>query len=267
MEKLKIMTYNLLEGGIDSKGYRIPQIIEVINGVKPDFLAVQEANRFDDDGYLLLEMLSSETDLPYYALSEGALYGEKRYHVASLSRYPFQEEYQFPDFEFQSAALSVVINSPFGRLSLCNVHLHSSSEEERLREISAVLDYLSRYDQRIILGDFNALSLLDKDQYEYGDLSDPEFIHYGMTSYATTDMLMRKKYVDVVAYLDVDDRSTHPTSGVPHPISKELVRTDYIFVPHLLFENIELFAEVIKTPISHIASDHYPVVLYLVDHT
>ena len=255
---MKIMTYNILKGGIDNKGSRIEYIIDVIKKANPDFVAIQEASNFDKNDNELLKRVSNETKLPHYALSQGTLYDDQRRdHVVSLSRYPLREEHLFPGSSFQCAALSVVIDCPLGELSLCNVHLHAHSEDKRLREAEAVLSYQSKYKKYIILGDFNALSRSD----HYDDLSAREFTYYDLTRFEATDML-NMDLVDAVAHLNVKDRSTHPTIGVSHRISKSPIRIDYIFVTPSLSANIKN-ATVIKTQTAEKASDHYPVVVTL----
>ncbi len=255
---MKIMTSNILEGGIDKKGSRIEHIIAVINEVNPDFIALQEANNFDENDNELLKTVSNETNLPHYTLSPGAPNPDrKRYHVASLSRYPLREEHTFPESTFQSAALSVAIDSPLGEISLCNVHLHANSEAERLKEIEVIIKYQSKHKNHIILGDFNAVSRSD----DLPDLSIEESTRYDFPHFDVTDMLS-EGYVDVVSHLDVSDNSTHPTVGVSHPICKSPIRIDYIFVNPSLVSNVNSGA-VIKTETSEIASDHYPVVVTL----
>ena len=256
---MKIMTYNILNGGIDDKGSRIEYIINVINKEKPDFLAIQEANNFDKNNNELLKRISDETNLPYYILSPGALCdNKKRYHVVSLSRHPVREEHMFfSDAAVQSAALSVVIDSPLGELSICNVHLNARSENERLKEIKSILKFQSKYKNHIILGDFNAIFRTNK----YSDLTAREFTYYDLTHFYVTDLL-KKSYVDTLTNLNIKDRSTHPTSGVGHPISKSPIRIDHVFITSLLSSHIKS-GSVIKTEISEIASDHYPVVVTL----
>lgn len=152
------MTYNILEGGIDSSGSRIEYIVDIIKKEDPDFVAIQEASDFDINEYELLKRVSNETKLPYYALSQGTLASDQKiFHVASLSRYPLQEEYLFPGSTFQCAPLSVVVDSPLGKLSICNIHLHARSEDERVREAEVILGYQSNYSKHIILGDFNSI--------------------------------------------------------------------------------------------------------------
>ena len=252
------MTFNILEGGIDGAGLRIDFIIDVIKEVQPDFLALQEANNFDKDDNALLKKVSSEIDLPYHALSSGSIRESgKRYHVVSLSRFPLREIHTFSNFLFKCAVLSVIIDSPLGELSICNLHLDVNSRDSRVREARAVLDYQSKFKKSVILGDFNSLSHFD----HYEDLSAEEFTTYDLTSYTTTD-LFNKDYVDSVARLNVNDRRTHPTIGVGHPISKSPIRIDYIFVTPSLTTHLKS-ATVIKTSTSEKASDHYPVALTL----
>ena len=252
------MTYNILEGGIDSDGSRVEYIIDIIKNEKPDFVAIQEASGFDINEYELLKRVSIGSKLPYYALSQGTLEGDqKRIYVASLSRYPLQEEYLFPDAMFQCAPLSVVVDSPLGKLSICNIHLHARSEDERMRESKVILNYQSKYNKHIILGDFNSLSRVDN----YSDLSAYEFTHYDLTRYETTD-LYNLNHTDAVTHINVNDRSTHPTMGVTHKISKTPIRVDYVFLTPSLTTHIK-DAKIIKNQTTDKASDHYPVVITL----
>jgi len=250
---MKIMTFNIWEGGIDALGSRIDFIVDVIKEVNPDFLAIQEANSFDKDCDALLKKVSSRTALPYYSLSSGSLYEDvKCYHVVTLSRYPLREEYRFPNFTFQSAALSVVIDSPFGELSLCNLHLHDNSEDIRLKELEYILKYQSKYKNHILLGDFN--SLLYKDEYDTKTLEVEN-------RFDVTDIL-NENYTDVGSYLALHSRSTHPTPANTNPVITKQIRIDYIFVTPSLTTHIKN-ASVIKTLSSEKASDHYPVTLTL----
>ena len=259
-----IMTFNILNGGFDDTSSRIEHIVSVINGVKPDFLALQEANHFDKNDNALLKRISDETELPHYALSQGSL-DEKgeRYHVASLSRYPLRSVYAFPSSSFQSAALSVVISSPVGELSLCNVHLNSSSGNSRVKEIKEVLSHQSRFENNIILGDCNTL---DPDAWhlieERGNPKSEEFVRYDLANCKVTDVLTEEGYVDAAKYLGVEDRTSHPTPGCPHSICTTPVGLDYFWVEERLRSSLKESAFV-RTPTAQKASDHYPATLTL----
>ncbi len=251
------MTYNILDGGFDKSGSRIEHVIDVIKKVNPDVLALQETYDFSKNDNELLKKVSTDTNLPYTALSESSLDEEGSYSVGLLSRHPLNEEYSLLDTSYKGSALSSVIDSPFGALSLCSTHLHATSEDERLKELEVVLKFQSKYEKSIILGDHNALSRTDN----YGNLSAVEFTHYDLTHFDVTDLAV-ENYVDTIEHLKIKNRSTHPTIDVGHPISKSQIRTDYIFVTQSLSPNIKS-GEVIKTESSEIASDHYPVVVTL----
>ena len=255
---MNIMTYNIASGGIDSKGSRIEYIIEVIKDANPDFLAIQEADNFDENDFKLSKKISSEIGLPYFVLSEGTLYDDGHcHHVVSFSKTPIKNIYAFPDLPFAHAGLCTTIDSPMGKLTLCNVHLHSTSETKRLIGVRAVIDYETKYKKGVILGDCNALSRRD----HYDDLSAKEFTHYDLDHFDVTDTFS-KNYVDSALHLKKDDMRTHPTIGVGHPISKTPIRIDYIFVTKPLATHLK-DTRVIKTKTSEIASDHYPVTLTL----
>jgi len=254
---MKIMTFNIWEGGIDVVGSRTDFIVDVIKEANPDFLALQEANNFDKDSDALLKKISKDIALPYYALSKGTFrdYGKdygKRYHVAILSRYPLREEYKFSDFSFNCAALSVVIDSPLGELSICNLHLHAYSEDKRLNELEVILKYQSRYKNHMLLGDFNSLSY--KDNYDTKTLEVEN-------RFDVTDIL-NKNYTDVTSYLGLDNGSTHPTPVNTDPTITKPIRIDYIFVTPSLTAHAKN-PTVIKTAVSEKASDHYPITLTL----
>jgi len=250
---MKIMTFNIWEGGIDEPGSRIDSIVDVIKEANPDFLALQEANNFDKDSNALLKKISSDIALPYYALSQGALQKSgKRYHVVVLSRYPLREEHRFSDFLFHCAALSVVIDSPLGEISICNLHLHAFSENIRLNELKVILKYQSQYKNHMLLGDFNSLS--HKDEYDTKTLEVEN-------RFDVTDIL-NKSYTDVASHLALGNRSTHPTPSNIDPTITKPIRIDYIFLTPSLTAHIKN-PTVIKTTISEKASDHYPITLTL----
>lgn len=254
---MKLMTFNILFGGIDENGSRIDLIKEVIKEASPDFLGLQEALNFEKDNDQLLKELSQHTGLQYYALSPGrTLEDGKQYHVASFSRYPIKEEYLFSGPQFQCAALFTVIDSPIGELSICNILMEypvknfpeeAGSEDKRLRELEIILGHISRYKNLILLGDFNSISLDDKYDLETLDV-EPRF--------DVTSKLART-YVDVASYFTLEDRITYPTPVNKNPSYTMPLRTDYIFASPSLASRVK-DATVIKTPISDQASDHYP---------
>ena len=249
---MRVMTFNILRGGIDENGSRIESIKKVINDVSPDFVALQEANNFREDDDKLLKEVSQHIGLAYYALSPGSDLAGERFNVASFSRYPFKEKHLFSGPQFQCAGLFTVIGSPLGELSICNIHLNheeGDSEDIRLKELGVILEHVSGYENLILLGDFNSLS--------FDDNYDPETVQLEYRFDVTNTL--KRDYVDIASYLELDNGITHPTASNKDPKYTMPIRIDYIFVTPSLAPHIK-DATVIKTPTSEQASDHYPMI-------
>jgi len=273
---MKLMTFNILWGGIDKYRSRIDFIKKVIREVSPDFLALQEVDNFEKDNNKLLKELSQDSGLQYYALSHGPIQGNGeryKYSVASLSRYPLEKKHAFSDSPLQYAALSTVIDSPLGELSVCNVHLNLGEyrwnngsqmwemkpgksgkglENKRLEELEIILKHVSGYKNQILLGDFNSVSA--DDNYDLATLE--------MEHRFDVVKLLQQDHVDTALHLGLANRSTYPTLVNKNPDFIRSVRIDYIFVSRSLAAHIKK-ASVIKTPVSKQASDHYPFVVTL----
>lgn len=246
---MKLITYNILRGGIDEYGSRIDSIIEVISEAKPDFVALQEAQDFEKDGRMRLREISNRISLHYCALSPGTPREWDRHsNVASLSRDPAKKRFKFLGCKITGGALLTVIDSPIGELAICNFHLDAYEEDRRLQEIEAILKIMSGNTHQILLGDFNSVAHVDN--YDPKTLQvEPRF-----------DLMnkLKRDYVDVADYVGLDDRSTHPTPSNTNPKFTMPIRIDYILVSHSLAGYIK-DAAVIKTPDSEKASDHYPL--------
>jgi len=246
---MKIMSFNILEGGIDEQGSRIEYIREVIKVVSPDFLALQEANRFDEDNNKLLKEISQDIGLPHYALSPGSVQKSgKQYHVVSLSRYPLKNIHMFSGQPFLNGALLTLVDSPLGELAICNLHLDTYSEDRRLKELDIILKHVSKHTNQILLGDFNSISSDDNYNLETLEVE---------ARFDVIDILKRN-YVDIAFYLELDDRTTSFASLNTNPDFTKPIRIDYIFVTPSLAAYIT-DAAVIKTSTSERVSDHYPL--------
>ena len=249
---MRVMTFNILRGGIDEYGSRIESIKKVISDASPDFVALQEANNFDYANDKLLKEVSQDIGLQFYALSHGSDLDGEHFNVASFSRYPFKEKHLFSCPPFQCAGLFTVIDSPLGELAICNIQLGMEtghSEDNRLEEIEVVLKHVAGYENQILLGDFNSIS--HDDNYDLETLQlEPRF--------DVTNRLKRD-YVDIASYVELDNKITHPTASNKHPDYTNPIRIDYIFVTPSLASCVK-DATVIKTRSSEQASDHYPMI-------
>jgi len=271
---MKIMTYNIWTGGFYRENKpkeiadpsRIKFIKEVIREASKDepldFLGMQEAQNFYQENYKLLNEMSECANLENKLLAFAPEnYRGERYPVASFSRNPFKDEEHFAG-QLKLSGLCTLIDSEFGEIAVCNVHLYvdsdesgvlSDSEDIRIAEISTILDYVKNHDQAIILGDHNALS--KKDNYNIAELEvDKRF--------DVIDKMLESGFVDVAYEAGINDISTWPSACNTNPAFSKPVRIDYIFTSPNLSKHIK-DVRVIKTEAAEQASDHYPVLLTL----
>ena len=248
------MTFNILHGGMGEEyGPRSDFIKTVIREASPDFVALQEADDFEKDDSRRLREISEHTGLAYCALSLGTpREWDRQCNVASFSRYPFKKNFEFSGCAISGGALLSVLDSPLGKLAICNFHLDAYSEDIRLQELAVIRKRISRHKKQILLGDFNSVSL--------GDNYDPQTLQVE-SRFDVMDKLKRD-YVDVAAHGGLGDRITYPTPSNRNLTYTMPIRVDYVLVSRSLVGCIK-DAAVIKTPASDRASDHYPFVVTL----
>jgi exodeoxyribonuclease III len=241
---LRVMTYNILEGGSE----RIPYIRDVIRGQSPDVIAIQEANDRD-----LIESLARELEMRL-------VYGEANsaFHMAWLTSLPIRrsENHRLPVLRKTLLELEVVWEGQ--PLRLYNLHLKANAEDEdqRLEEIQAVLRVIgpASAEPRLFMGDFNSIGPYDR------YLSDIQFrdedIAYAERAYRLPRLVIPA--VLAAGYVDVF-RTLHPdgagyTTKTPTPV----VRIDYIFAsPSLAARAVS--CDRVEGSLPVYASDHLPV--------
>jgi exodeoxyribonuclease III len=159
---MKIATWN-----VNSLRVRLPHVLDWLNQVQPDILAVQETKAQDADfpGAAFAEC-------GYHALFSG----QKTYNgVAVFSRNPGSEPVTDP--ENLDDPQRRILAASYGRLRVINLYIPNGSEVgsekfayklDWLTKISEFIRHeLERYPQLIVLGDFNIAP-------EDADVYDPE---------------------------------------------------------------------------------------------
>jgi len=262
---MKILTYNILYGGEDKDKSRIHLIEQVIRDISPTVLTIQEAELFDKDNYAKLKHFKSNINLPYWAYSKGYFRKNgRRFDVATFSVIPLQKITDFNE-TIRNGGLNVVVDSEFGKISICNTHLTPHTEDERLVELDKMIESQLPYDNKIILGDLNSLARVDnysKDEFDAFNSSQiKKFLKDGEPRYDVTDRLLNSGYIDVAYNLSCLE-VTVPTASNVDVAHECPLRLDYVFVSQSLLNNVSAI-KVEKTDYSDKASDHYPVVLYL----
>ncbi len=241
---LRVMTYNILEGG----GERMPYIRDVIRGQSPDAVAIQEANDRD-----LIESLARELEMRL-------VYGEANspYSVAWLTSLPIHRSANHRLPELRKTLLEVEVEWEGQPLRLYNLHLRANPESEgqRLEEIQAVLRVIgpAGAEPRLIMGDFNSVG--PNDQF----ISDVQFpdedIAFAERAYPLPRMVIPAMLA--AGFVDVY-RALHPDTGgyttrTPTPV----VRIDYVFASPALAARA-VSCDRIEGSLPVYASDHLPV--------
>jgi len=234
---MKLMTYNIYAGAAAT----FDTIIEIVNREAPDFLTLNEANGFDLDKNRLLDEFAQRT-------------------VAIFSRKPFASPAAVRPLS--RAAIVAVINTPIGEVAICGTHLSPHSEDIRLKELKLILDVISPYEHKILLGDLNSLSIKDS----YPDSIIKDFTHEQLRKFTTNEKvrydlinsLINNGFNDIAVLVGKQATVTVPTP-VNTDTSHSKMRLDYIMVSDSLKEHIMDY-EVVKNDLTTISSDHYPIV-------
>ena len=246
------MTYNILNGG---EG-RLDLILRVIKTENPDFLVINEANRFDKEDKL--NKFSKEIGLPYFKLS---LSGEFDYHTAVFSKSPFKEIKEIKPL--RNAGIITVVETEFGEIAIAGVHLTPQTEDQRLLEVDLILEQQKQYQNKILIGDMNSLSAADNYNEEiikrFNETQLDKFTTNGKFRFDVINKIISTGYSDTAIIFEKQQIPTVPTEIKADEAHLTNIRVDYIFISESLKNKLKNYS-VIKNDITKKTSDHYPVI-------
>ena len=256
---MRFVSYNILTGGLHPD--RIDLILKVLKKLSPDYLAIQEANYFEDGK---MELLAKELSLPHYFLSIGGEKGQfGNYSCAVFSNVPFVKSEALAGF--RNAAVHTVIETNNGEVSVVNAHLIPRNDELKLKELNTIIKRQGKYENKIILGDFNCLAEYDnypEDLISKLDAQESRKLALdGKLQFGVPKTLIENKYVDVFYELEKNE-NTVPALLDENEGNKNDLRLDYCFASKNVFAKI-VDSSVIKNRDTKNASDHYPLVIDL----
>jgi len=155
------MTYNILTGGRDREGGgRLGAIIDVIRGVAPDVLLLEECNGFELDGQRTLYRLEHELGM------RGVLcLADSGFHVALFLRRGRLLETHCLRREVHHALLAATLELDGVIFRVIGTHLCPFGGDARLLEVQHIIRFL-REQNVVVLGDLNALSPHDAARYQ-----------------------------------------------------------------------------------------------------
>lgn len=268
--KMKVMTYNILNGGLDADRDRLELLAQVINSVEPDLLVLNEAvgllpvgrpgrssNRFHRlqaltglEGHLLECESTSHVALFHRSgsppLTMDALPG-RFFHGALMGRWPAQGS-----------------RKP---LAVVATHLDPFSAVQRTAEAEYLAQAVShhRRDQEVILaGDMNSIAALDPERgllgrEPPGSYSARLVDSTGKLDSAPLGLFERVGLQDCFRQAHPEEEgATDPTPPHRRPGEPPL-RIDFILATSDLSERLQ-DCRVVTGASADEASDHYPVV-------
>ncbi len=245
---LRVMTYNILNGGKDRERH----ILEVIQTTRPDVVILQEV--FTEE---LLRFLSHPLGMTYFIGT-----GNKKRKVALLSKLPVRAfKSHHPAFPIWRNFIEAEIEyEPDRNIRFFGVHplanLGILFEIWRVWEAKYVTNYVLGFQNEpcLLAGDFNAIAPGEKVKTE----TMPNWLKWiiylqgNRVYHFSIQTLLTAGFTDCFRFLNSADGFTLPP---PNPNA----RLDYIFVNAKMKAYLKKCWVVQEPDSVNIASDHYPV--------
>ncbi len=242
MKKLRILTYNILKGGVGRESL----IAGVISAQQPDVVILQEAYRPE-----VVRQLAATCGFEHFASSPG-------HSVAFMSHIEIAGHVWRRTRWAKRAYLEIVTATDF---RIYGVHLsavHSNlTEQRRAYELRMLLRSVERHQHgfHVVTGDFNTLApgeRLDMNKLPVR-LRALAWVTGKSIRWITIRMMLEAGYVDGYRKFHGDEGYTF-TTWDPH------VRLDYAFLPEPFKGNLQRCEVISDHPALKQASDHFPLV-------
>jgi endonuclease/exonuclease/phosphatase family metal-dependent hydrolase len=163
MPAVKVATLNIFNR-MGQWGLRAPLLIDQLEALRPDVLALQEVDLVLDQGMWISRQINKRLPgEPHYRIKHAANPDTRAsYHaIATLSRIGFEEHEVLDLMTFERVAQRFVFRCGGRPFAFVNTHLHfpPDAQQERVDQLTYLLAWLDRDTRRlpmVIAGDFNA---------------------------------------------------------------------------------------------------------------
>jgi exodeoxyribonuclease-3 len=254
---MRLMTYNVLTGGMDGgAGGRLDKIAEVIRGVAPDVLVLNECNGFERNGLRTLYRLEAELGM------RGVLaQAQTGFHVALFLRRGQLLETQCLSREVHHAVLAATLEVEGQVLKVIGAHLCPFGGDARLLEVQHLIRFM-REEHVFIMGDLNALSPHDEGRHDPSRWLPRRRARHvlaeasGKLDTRAISMLEGAELVDVLRAQGNDAPTVLTRLG--EDWANYQARIDYVFATPRAAERVRR-AERVDGALVESASDHYPL--------
>ena len=167
---IRVISFNILYGaGVDRRydnllvpelrnKSRVPGLVSFLKDVKPDILAIQEANGWNRGDPAIVEQVAEQLEMNYF-LAEAP----NEFHVVLFTRFKIATAENLSGkkgdatFETMRALRATLLTPDGGSLHVFVIHLDPFITSIRLGQVAALMDQLEPYKTQttILLGDMN----------------------------------------------------------------------------------------------------------------
>ena len=252
---LRVMAYNILFGGVsDGAGGSVNRtglLASLVNGVRPDVLALSECCGFVEDGGARMRAFCDAVGM------EGELaVAPSGFHVGLVYRDPWRPTTTSTlTAAMHHGLVRMLLTDGTHEVNVVATHLNPYSSLGRLQEAQMAVGHTRPGEPSLVMGDFNSLPA----GYD-GPLFARRLMDEDMRPEThVCEYFTRAGFTDVLAARGVTSH-TYPTPLVHRPnYALAPVRLDYVMASRELAASCTA-AWVVDTPEAGRASDHLPVV-------
>lgn len=260
--QLTVLSYNTLFGGRDgSDEHRAQAQIGVINELRPDVFLMQEAKAFETNGGAWLYALGARIGMRGFL----ALAPRTGQHVAIFIREtlrPVSFDADAAHFHHALATLKVALPDSERTLTFIGAHLCPNGADVRRREAAYLAVSAAPDNMTLLAGDFNSASPHDPEPEGFDALPPHHRSRYLADDLHTADRsvlahLEAAGWIDIGHALGGSAVPTVPAAGFAGTEFASM-RCDYLLASQALAQHADSY-QVIRTGLTDMASDHYPV--------
>lgn len=254
---MRLMTYNILTGGRDRDGEsRLGAITEVVRGVAPDLLVLEECNGFELDGFRTLYRLEHELQMRAVLAT-----AESGFHVALFLRRGRLLETHCLRREVHHALIAATLEIDGVVLRVIGAHLCPFGGDARLLEVQHVIRFV-REQNVFVLGDLNALSPHDAARYRADRWLPRRRARHSLAGEPGRLDTRAMAALESAELVDLFHRSGNTAATALTPLGESSedyqVRIDYVLASPAAAERVER-TERVESERVESASDHYPL--------
>ncbi|MCP8466017.1 endonuclease/exonuclease/phosphatase family protein [Pseudomonas sp. ZM23] len=259
---LTVLTYNTLFAGRDgANDERAQAQIGLINEVRPDVFLMQEAKGFDANGGAWLHALENAIGMRGF-LAVAPRTGQNLAIFIRAPLRPLAFEVDGAHFHHALATLRVAVPGVEMPVTFISAHLCPNGPDVRRREAAYLAVQAAPDKLTLITGDFNSASPHDPEPADWPALASHHRGRYLADDLQGIDRsvlahLEAAGWVDVGHHLGGAATPTVPTAAY-RAAEFATMRCDYLLASAALARTAQHY-EVLRTPITDTASDHYPV--------